>query len=93
MHPLNYISAYHIDSTTLADKDYELVPEQEEEISEDPGNIVGSLTEAPNKSSENFDTPAPSPANEGKLRCITQYFKLLHYATLYLYIYYILHQV
>jgi hypothetical protein len=48
VHPLNHIFAYHIDSTTLADRDYELIPEQEVEISEDPGNVVGNLTEAPN---------------------------------------------
>jgi hypothetical protein len=86
MHSLNHIFAYHIDSTTLADGDYELIPEPEVETSEDPGNVVGSLTEAPNQSSENFDTPAPSPTQEGKPRCITQYFRLLHYAILYLYI-------
>jgi hypothetical protein len=68
MHPLNYIFAYHVDTTTLADGDYELIPEQEVEISEDPGNVIGSLTEAPNQSSENFDTPAPNPASEGKPR-------------------------
>jgi hypothetical protein len=68
MHPLNYIFAYHIDSTTLADGDYELIPESEVEISEDPGNVVGSLTEASNQSSENFDTPTPSPTQEGKPR-------------------------
>jgi hypothetical protein len=64
MHPLNYIFAYHIDSTTLADGDYELIPDQEVEISEDPKNVVGSLTEAPNQSSEHFDTPAPNPTQE-----------------------------
>jgi hypothetical protein len=74
MHPLNYIFAYHIDSTTLTDRDYELIPDQGVEISEDPGNAVGDLTEAPNKSSENFDTPAPNPTQEGKPQCITQYF-------------------
>jgi hypothetical protein len=68
MHPLNHIFAYHIDSTTLADGDYELIPEPEGGYSEDPGNIVGNLTEAPNQSSENFDTPASSPTQEGKLR-------------------------
>jgi hypothetical protein len=68
MHPLNYIFAYHIDSTTLADGDYELIPDQGEEISEDPRNVVENLTEAPNQSSENFDTPAPNPTPEGKLR-------------------------
>jgi hypothetical protein len=68
MHPLNYIFAYRIDSTTLTDGDYELIPEQEVEISEDPMNVVGNLTEAPNQSSENFDTPSPNPTQEGKLR-------------------------
>jgi hypothetical protein len=68
MHLLNYIFAYHIDSTTLADGDYELIPESEVEISEEPGNVVGNLTEAPNQSSENFDTSAPNPTQEGKPR-------------------------
>jgi hypothetical protein len=56
------------------------------EISEDPGNVVESLTEAPNQSSENFNTPAPSPANEGKPRCITQYFNLLQFYAYILYL-------
>jgi hypothetical protein len=86
MHLLNYIFAYHIDSTTFADGDYKLIPESGVEISEDRGNVVGNLTEAPNQSSENLDTPAPNPTHEGKPRCITQYFKLLHYTILYLYI-------
>jgi hypothetical protein len=68
MHPLNYIFAYHIDSTTLADRDYELIPDQGVEVSEDPGNAVGDLTEAPNQSSENFDTTDPNPTQEGKPR-------------------------
>jgi hypothetical protein len=68
MHLLNYIFAYHRDSTTLTDGDYELIPESEVEISEDPGNVVGSLTEAPNQSSENFNTTAPNPTQEGKPR-------------------------
>jgi hypothetical protein len=68
MHPLNHIFAYHIDSTTLTDGDYELIPEPEVEIFEDLRNIVGNLTEAPNQSSENFDTPALSPTQEGKPR-------------------------
>jgi hypothetical protein len=60
MQSLTYIFAYHIDSTTLADGDYELIPEQGAESAEDPGNAVRDLTEAPNQSSENFDTPAPT---------------------------------
>jgi hypothetical protein len=66
MHPLNYNFAYHVDSTTLADGDYELIPEQGVESAEDPGNTVGDLTEAPNQSLEKFDTPAPNSTQEGK---------------------------
>jgi hypothetical protein len=68
MHPLNYNFAYHVDSTTLADGDYELILEQGVELAEDPGNTVGDLTEAPNQSSKNFDTPTPNPTQEGKPR-------------------------
>jgi hypothetical protein len=68
MHPLSYNFAYHVDSTILADGDYELIPDQEVEVSEDPGNTVGNLTEAPNQSSENFNTTAPNPTQEGKPR-------------------------
>jgi hypothetical protein len=60
--------AYHIDSTTLADGDYQLNPESEGDNSEDPGNIIGDITEAPNPGSENFsiDISDSSPTNEGK---------------------------
>jgi hypothetical protein len=51
MHSLTYNFAYHVDSTTLADGDYELIPEQGVESAEDPGNAVEDLTEAPNQSS------------------------------------------
>jgi hypothetical protein len=62
--------AYHIDSTTLADGDYQLIPEPEGDISEDPGNIIGDLTGAPNPGSETFsvDISDPSPTSEGKPR-------------------------
>jgi hypothetical protein len=82
----NQILAYHVESTTLDDGDYELVPETEPGFSEDPVSIVETITEAPNQSLKVFDTTDPSPAREGKPRCITQYFKLLNYAILYLYI-------
>jgi hypothetical protein len=68
MQSLTYVFAYHIDSTTLADGDYELIPYQEVEISEYPGTAVRNLTETPNQSSENFDTPAPNRTQEGKPR-------------------------
>jgi hypothetical protein len=66
MHSLTYSFAYHVDSTTLADGDYEVIPEQGVESAEDPGNAVEGLIEAPNQSSENLDTPAPNPTQEGK---------------------------
>jgi hypothetical protein len=60
---------YHIDSTTLADGDYQLIPEPEGDISEDPGNVIGDLTEAPNPNSEDFiNVSDPSPTSEGKPR-------------------------
>jgi hypothetical protein len=66
MHSLTYSFAYHVDSITLADGDYELIPEQGVESAEDPGNAVEGLTEAPNQSSEKFDPTAPNPTQEGK---------------------------
>jgi hypothetical protein len=71
------IIAYHVESTTLEDGTYELVPEPEQGISEDLVNIAEDLTEAPNQSSEVVDIPNPSPTQEGKPRCINQYFKIM----------------
>jgi hypothetical protein len=47
MHSLNHIFAYHIDSTTLTDGDYELIPEPEGGYSEDPGTVVEDFSESP----------------------------------------------
>jgi hypothetical protein len=62
--------AYHIDSTTLADGDYQLIPEPEGDIFEDLGNVIRDLTEAPNPGSETFsiDISDPNPTSEGKPR-------------------------
>jgi hypothetical protein len=62
--------AYHIDSTTLLDGDYQLIPKPEGDISEDPGNVIGDLTEAPNPGSETFsiDISDPNPTSKGKPR-------------------------
>jgi hypothetical protein len=84
--PSNQIIAYHVESTTLDDRDYELVPETEPRFSKDPVNVVETLTEAPNQSSEVSDTTDPSPAQEGMPRCITQYFNLLQFYTYILYL-------
>jgi hypothetical protein len=85
--PTNQILAYHVESTTLDDGDYELVLENELGSSEDPANVVKTITEAPNQSSEVSDTPDPSLAQEGKPRCLTQY--LIYYN--FILTYYILH--
>jgi hypothetical protein len=61
--------------TTLDDGNYELVLEQDQGFSEDP-----------NQSSEVSDTPTPNPTQEGKPRCIPQYFNLLPF---HLYIIYL----
>jgi hypothetical protein len=84
--PSNQILAYHVESTILYDGDYELVPENELGCSEDPANVVESITEASNQRSEVSDTTDPSPAQEGKPCCITQYFNLLQFYTYILYL-------
>jgi hypothetical protein len=72
---------------TLNDGDYELLPKHEQGFSEDPANVAEVITKAPNQSSEVSDTNDPSPAQEGKPRCIT------HISIYYniIFIYYILH--
>jgi hypothetical protein len=65
---ITYNFAYHVDLTTLADGDYELILEQGVESAEDPGNAFEGLTEATNQSSDNFDPTVPNPTQEGKLR-------------------------
>jgi hypothetical protein len=61
------------DPTNVADQGF----------SEDPTNVAKDLTEAPNQSSENFDTPAPDPTQEGKPQCIPSisiyYYLLIYY--------------
>jgi hypothetical protein len=70
------IIAYHVESTTLEDGTYELVPKPEQGISEDQVNVAEDLTEALNQSLEVVDIPDPSLTQVGKPRCITQFFKL-----------------
>jgi hypothetical protein len=60
--------AYHIDSTTLADGVYQLIPEPEGSYSEDPGNFVAELSKAPNQSSEDLNFTDFSPTSKGKPR-------------------------
>jgi hypothetical protein len=68
MHSIIYTFARHVDSTTLADGDYQLIPEPEEGYSEDPGNLVTEFSEVPNQGSEDINLTVPSPTSEGKPR-------------------------
>jgi hypothetical protein len=79
--------AYHIDSTTLADGNYQLIPKPEGDNSEDPGNIIEDITEVPNPGLENFRliylTPAPptkaSPGHKPLFYCTAIYISIYIY--------------
>jgi hypothetical protein len=87
MHFLSCILWLHVDSTFLADGDYQILPEPEVDISEAAGNITEELTEAPNPSSEEFiNTSDPNPASEGKLRTYPIIFFTLQPMLIYLYL-------
>jgi hypothetical protein len=60
--------AYHVDSTTLADGSYQLIPEPEGGCSEDPKNFVREFSEGPNQSSDVINLTNPSPTSKGKPR-------------------------
>jgi hypothetical protein len=78
----------HVDTTTSANGTYEISPESIEDVPEDQMNITKGLSEAPNQSSKDLNLTDFSPTSKGKPWCITQYFKLLHYA-IYIYILYL----
>jgi hypothetical protein len=63
-----------------------LVLGQDQGFSEDPTQAVEELIEAPNQSSEVSDTPVPNPTQEGKPRCMSQYFKLLPFHSCIIYL-------
>jgi hypothetical protein len=84
------IFAYHIDSTTLADGDYQLIPEPEGDISEDPGNIIGDLTEAPNPGSETLVLISLTLAPPAKASPGHKPLFLLH-CNLYIHVYLFVH--
>ena len=70
---VTHMCAFHIDSTTLADRKYELVPGSESELQEAQVNLT-ETTEDPNPISEE---PRTSYAQEGKLRSMYFYFKFM----------------
>jgi hypothetical protein len=77
--------ALHVDTSTSANGNYKISQKSTADVREDQMNFTKGLTEAPNQSSEDIDISDFSPTSKGKPPCITQYFKLLHYAILYLY--------
>jgi hypothetical protein len=58
--------AYHVDSISPVDGNYQLIPEQEEGCSEDPKDFVKEFSEGPNQSSDVINLTNPSPASKGK---------------------------
>jgi hypothetical protein len=68
MHSITFNFASHIDSTTLADGDYQLIPELEGVCSEDSGSLVAEFSEAPNQGLEDINLTNPSPTSKGKPR-------------------------
>ena len=78
---ITHAYAFHLDSTTLPDGTYELVPESESEQREAQVNLT-EATEDPNQASEE---PTASYAQEGKPRSMSYLF--LIYATICIPIY------
>ena len=70
---VTHMYAFHIDSTTLADGTYELVPESESEQREAQVN----LTEAAQDPNPISEEPKTSYAKEGKPRSMSFYFKFM----------------
>ena len=77
---VTHMYAFHIDSTTLADGTYELMPESESEQREAQVN----LTEAAQDPNQRLEEPKANYAKEGKPGSMTYYFQI--YATYCFYI-------
>ena len=71
-HHTTHACAFHIDTTSLVDENYELAPESESELQEAQVNLTEAAQD-PNPSSEE---PRSSYAQEGKPRSMSYYFKL-----------------
>ena len=74
--------ASHIDTTTLADGTYELVPESESEQREAQVN----LTEAAQDPNPISEEPRSSYAQEGKPRSMSYYFKFMQFIIVPIYL-------
>ena len=73
---------FHIDSTTLADGTYELVPESESEQREAQVN----LTEATENLNPISEEPRSNYAQEGKPRSMSFYFKFMQLIIVHIYL-------
>ena len=72
----NVVLALHIDTTTLSDGTYELIPESDGGDLEAQANTA-ELTEAPDQSSEEPRAEIVSNYREGKPRSMSYYFKFM----------------
>ena len=81
-HHTTHTCAFHIDSTTLADGTYELVPESESEQREAQVN----LTEATEDLNPISEEPRSSYAQEGKPRSMSFYFKFMQHIIVPIYL-------
>ena len=68
----------HIETTSLADRTYELIQEPDGDFSEAQANVV-ELTEAPNSDSEELKSTDFLDTNKGKPRCIILLFYAIYY--------------
>ena len=66
-------TAFHIETTSLADGTYELIQEPDGDISEAQANVV-ELTEVPNFDSEDLKSTNFIDSTKGKPRCIIPVF-------------------
>jgi hypothetical protein len=79
--------AYHVDSTTLADGNYQLIPEPEGGCPEDPANFVREFSEGPNQSSDVINLTNPSPTSKGKPRTWPTILIILQSISIYVILY------
>ena len=75
-------TAFHIETTSLADGTYELIQKPYGDISEAQANVA-ELTEVPDPDLEEPKASDPIDATEGKPRCIIHYFKLCNLLLLF----------
>ena len=76
-------TAFHIETTSLADGTYKLIQEPDVDISEVQANVA-ELTEVPNPNSEEPKASDPIDTTEGKPRCIILLFQIMQLFVIFL---------